>query len=684
MEAKGLLRLNSYHSWDTRSQLAYLIDTNFNNIVDNNSLTENSDLDVVDDRTTGKAFHEVLFYRHAVLASFFCIYTLFFVLTTGLYWHYRKEYSIMVRSVSLSVSTVLAGFGVMCAYFTLEMEVPMPCFINLWIFNLCGALWITCFSVRAYRLVILTFYNAKVMALTEEQQLFSETRRRAANPELRLESSFNLFDKNLVSDKQLWRIVLVILGAMAAWTLIVQLASNNYPIDLEHCEPHCGGILEFFHVYLWTGLNVFVGFPVILYLLEKCGEDGFGIRKDTIISIVGALPLYVAYSIYLVVANVGSATSKSLRQSMFSPSYFILGAVILFHITSILLPLIRALRERYCVSVKQGYDFSYPSFIRTLQTPILFKEFKAYLLADFCAENAMFYEAYLRLYREIQCRMDSLDSLSVAPSDHPRKPLNFSNNALDQGRSVSHRQNPRRLTLIGDLIKSVREPALLYKSEDESLVGRFPTSALNSCVNDFSIDPLIWALEESAQSCARSTLFREIPMPIETRGNCDHVLQPSGNLNHSRSAPDSDCIPTPTNSVFESQSHCIFQDLAPVYQRLYSMFIKPRAPFQLNISASVSQPVADAINSGVWSLDLYDETLEHILELMFENTFSRYTRDKIKQHKLNHMNASKHAIAVERAQKFTAEYGDSLSSEFMCSIFGHISLPPPSPAGEAS
>ncbi|KAJ3012567.1 hypothetical protein HKX48_006203, partial [Thoreauomyces humboldtii] len=377
--------------------------------------------------------------------------------------------------------------------------------------------------------------------------------------------------RHRVSDERLLKYFAVCLALVSASMVYVQTKTINYPISMAKANvDSCGSDWEFWPQEIFLSFFVFVIFPVVAWKFRVAREN-YGIRTELFVTIVSGIPAAILF------ATWGSAPES--WNTIFTPSSWYVLAICISHTFSIAVPI--ALSYRYDrLRRKMVFLYNMESFAKVLTDKAVWDEFKVYMAADFCVENALFYEAYQELL------VLSATAFARAGINCPGMPL--------------HGSALAKSTIRGNNLFSMRRRAsnTINNQNNVSQAGSSSPFSTSPSANRISSSLRTGANALSAGSFGSAGAPSQKPgsqkLPSINGGPSDD--QPF----LSAAFPD---MPVPDSAK-------------PHYRAFYDTYLVPNAPYEVNLPSLIRETVEQAFVSDAIRVGVFDAAKEEVVQSM--------------------------------------------------------------------
>ncbi|KAI8810205.1 hypothetical protein BJ742DRAFT_801021 [Cladochytrium replicatum] len=253
------------------------------------------------------------------------------------------------------------------------------------------------------------------------------------------------------------------------------------------------------------------------------------------------------------------------------PNYFVYPVFAISHFVSVILPLIRTTRRRRQMG---DLTLNMDSFRTVLKEQDMFVSLKKAAVRDFCSEQTIFLEETDILHEHV------INLLTSPPMPIPPPPV----------------------SRLGLSAKPSLQSLRTIVSNTAHLSGNSTSNYLSPPVNGGS--------------------FSRFPSDgfgtTESVSPADHV--PAWLMQEPMTPP--------RNST---SSNIVPTNLVPQYRAVLDVFIRPGAPMELNLSALVRADCVDAVESGIFDVDVFNAAREQVIQSLFLNTFPKLLHDKARR-----------------------------------------------------
>ncbi|ORX73084.1 hypothetical protein DL89DRAFT_87753 [Linderina pennispora] len=272
----------------------------------------------------------------------------------------------------------------------------------------------------------------------------------------------------------------------------------------------CSMYWELIPVTILIGVYLLIVFPILLWQVWGL-KDAYGIRRDLLIcDTVGIVCLAVAF-----IWEFGLHQVSSIWSCLF----FVWVAMLLIHISSVVVPLIKAIghskrtkhqiRNRHSTASSSDSDSVHANdrgatkirrsdFNRVLDDPYEYETFREFAASCFCSELTAFIDEYQSLKTKTVTALGNADSPILETSSSWRSSLSLDSPNGDFYGDVSvHPQQfaynktaskAKPLTLSTGISVSILETAkAAYPQHEFAENTQFPTTVLDRLVRIFSI-----------------------------------------------------------------------------------------------------------------------------------------------------------------------------------------------------
>ncbi|KAJ3176365.1 hypothetical protein HK101_010446 [Irineochytrium annulatum] len=359
--------------------------------------------------------------------------------TVAMYWRRRAHQCIAARGPTLTV--IQAASGVLATFALIDYRLirNLPCFVNLWLLNICMCTWLTCVLMRAIFLYVnYRFQQAKLLGVftVEPDCAATQSRRKANDPEL--DASSQLADElakeltaggassSTSSSRELaplpdeveslsngcvgaldrrtdaWlcrrkkafterTMILGLVPAMAVfvtWVIVAQCITRSYRIYPYMDVGWCTFELQIYGlVYALIFVDFYVLAPFFLWGLYGV-KDSHKISLELSINIGCGI---ILTSLYMLI--MFKFVPSSLQEAVPITLY------LLSHGTSIILPLVKSYSDEAKLK-RETLMLNLDSFKKVIESDTLLSSFKKFNAAELSVENVLFWEAHKELMHQ--------------------------------------------------------------------------------------------------------------------------------------------------------------------------------------------------------------------------------------------------------------------------------------------
>ncbi|KAJ1915627.1 hypothetical protein IWQ60_008379 [Tieghemiomyces parasiticus] len=570
------------------------------------------------------------------------------VITTTILFAYRGRREMLVSKNAILLTTI----GATAAFISNEMsliqiifEGHYPCLVTMWTNYLGLTIWWGCVLARAVRLYLL--YHASISRVARHKSFRNvyleavETTPASPSgmdslqakstdlitgpaagpegegPQTRFAhhnaSRWFLRNQHRFTDQHLLMGVVALTAIMTVIAIIVSAKTTRF--TRPPTDTVCTMLTwEYYPLITIVALLALLVAPVMVYSIWNI-EDSLGIRVDLCVTIAAtavALVIYIVLSVKVWVAD-----------NQFWGAYgWIAMALFLSHCTSVAVPLIRT--RRLVVSPSHSHLLTREVFYAAIDHPHLFEYFKAFSAANFCAEMTLFLEEYNTLKRRV---------------------------------FVHFNPNANFDAVMPNIIECpVHELPLAYHDDYTRLTSDGRSSAILEVRRSMDYDTTVEIGASGAANEKRSVAWRHHLSPPGTlymsgdnvhdisaaadrrRESASGIPQDPVELYHV-SALSSVRIPI-LQALYQSPAAAAINaadlnrlpiSLHMAYYGFYETFIAPGSSLQANIVGRVADVITKRVNARDYTVDMFDQALQEVLNLLYINIFSKFVRSYHKE-----------------------------------------------------
>ncbi|KNC97710.1 uncharacterized protein SPPG_07172 [Spizellomyces punctatus DAOM BR117] len=560
------------------------------------------------------------------------ILTLFWAVTTGLFIIRRKSQFMAGREVGWTLVQAAAGWLAVATSCLTKIYFSQPCFIQLWAYNLTGMVWCLAMLVRGIKFYFQVQLNhvrlfgtgslEKIPTSLSEEPSSTSTRVRTASlrdkptimrglylpssippspvsnssdygvidPSIasvsrmgrRFEGSYNFEARDTLrgmrsnwwwtnrersTDRYLLFWFGVIMGVDVVGMVLVQIFTKTFQIwPTVAISPGCVSQWEYLPQFLGTFLYYTIACPIVLWRLRSV-RDNYGVRNDLLISVLTTLPLFTMFLAWRYIP-------RTAYLSWHPHNWYILGLMVA-HTISVLYPVIQSYRDER-IRAKMVLLHNMTSFAQVLSDKAIWDQFKTYMAADFCVENALFFEAYQELL-VIAAAAFARANIVIPGMPHHGSALATStirsgkifNDLLRRRASMSGGGYPQICSLTRNRAPSTT-PSSRLSSTNSSSSPQIETTAPASkpCTS-----------HENEQVGGPLPVFVDMPVPESARA---------------------------------------------LYKAFYENYLEPGAPYEVNLPSNIRDQVQHALSEDKITVGMYDAAKDEVVQIMFLNSFPTF------------------------------------------------------------
>ncbi|TPX70219.1 hypothetical protein SpCBS45565_g01970 [Spizellomyces sp. 'palustris'] len=549
------------------------------------------------------------------------ILTLFWAVTTGLFIMRRKSQLMAGREVGWTLVQAVAGWLAVATSCLTKIYFSQPCFIQLWAYNLTGMAWCLAMLVRGIKFYFQVQLNhvklfgtgsleriptylsdepsststqvSRTASLRDKPTIMrglylpssippspvsNSSEYGAIHPSItslsrmgrRAGGSYHFEPRDTVRgmrDNWWWtnrerstdRYLLfwfgVIMGVDVIGMVLVQIFTKTFQIwPTVATSPGCVSQWEYLPQFLGTFLYYTIACPIVLWRLRSV-RDNYGVRNDLLISVLTTMPLFTNNAGYVAVSGMALHSADRLP--------------------SVASTQLSYRDER--IRAKMVLLHNMTSFAQVLSDKTIWDQFKTYMAADFCVENALFFEAYQELL-VIAAAAFARANIVIAGMPHHGSALATStirsgkifNDLLRRRASMSGGGYPLQITQVCSLTRN-RAPSPA------------PSSRLSSTNSGSS--PHIETSAPPSKSCENEQVGGPLPAFVD--------------------------MPVPESA-------------RALYKAFYENYLEPGAPYEVNLPSSIREQVQHALSEDKITVGMYDTAKDEVVQIMFLNSFPTF------------------------------------------------------------
>ncbi|KAJ1979780.1 hypothetical protein H4R35_001379 [Dimargaris xerosporica] len=516
-------------------------------------------------------------------------YAVFVLLTTVFY--FRRAVGLDNRPKLLLLINILSS---LCLCITIGLtnglRSDMPCSVNLWCYYFFGTLWWVSFLART---IHLSFLSQSSRAKLHVQELTSD----GPDPAHYLDSTTVLAPqderpnyimdfltrrftwirlKYFMSERTMLYATITCELVVLIYCLVVQLVSPRFRPGSSH--KTCGLEFEFYPLYGSLALLLVFVCPVILLCLWPL-EDAFGIRRDMIITIAMA---YVMLPLFF---TMDSAILHPYAQ-YFGGSVFVMVGLAVIHIVTVVAPLVASFRARSKIgfgNTMADAHYHWEDMQRILASTLQAERLKAFASTCFNSELMLFLEDYQRLKKRIY-------------------PILCSGNRGSLKGQNKSSLSPRTCYGSPNAVPSSHPHASSRESQESAITFalrsvKYLRSSLRSMT--YGADPYLMEYPSPASQTIAATLL------------------PMGALDRDKET-GAFSFNTPIPLECEVMA-----------RNFYRRYINPQSDLAIRFPVAVLESVQAAIQRDAIPINVFDESHQHVLYLLYRNVFPRYWEELV-------------------------------------------------------
>ncbi|TPX57411.1 hypothetical protein PhCBS80983_g03874 [Powellomyces hirtus] len=374
--------------------------------------------------------------------------------------------------------------------------------------------------------------------------------------------------RSRVADSRLLKIYGVVMISMVLMLIVVQIKTTEFPLRLELVDwSACASDWEFFPVLFYLFAFEFIACPIIFWKFREA-RDNCGIRTELFITIIVGMPCWAVYLCWGYVPNSWL--------SIWLPSTWYIVSLIVSHTSAITIPLILSYRNEL-LRKKMVFLYNMESFAKVLSDKVVWEEFKLYMAADFCVENALFYEAYQEL---IVQAASALTREGVKCTGMPLHGSALAKSTIRGANLFADIMGKRRTSnvppLPGNSTSVTRSPSGLRLSS--SIRNTTPTSSGTAPTTQYSQSMPGPSISEDQVSVA-GLAFADAQVPESAKQH---------------------------------------------YRAFFETYLTQGAPYEVNLPSIVRDTVVHAFNQDKIHVGIFDTAKEEVVQSMFLNTFPNF------------------------------------------------------------
>ncbi|KAJ3156900.1 hypothetical protein HDU86_003435 [Geranomyces michiganensis] len=398
-----------------------------------------------------------------------------------------------------------------------------------------------------------------------------------------------------VSNSRLIKIIAIYLILLAMIMILVQvnkIKTTDMALSVTNTDEYsCISSWEKQFGPMSWGLLVFeyVLCPVIFWKFRRA-RDNYGIRVELALTIAIGMPSCVLFFMW-------SKLPKSYLNIWPAATWYSLSQV-LVHTVSMAAPVVLSYRTER-IRKRMVFLYNMESFTRVLTEKVVWDEFKVYMAADFCVENALFYEAYQELI------VQAATAMTKAGIHCPGMPVHGSPLAKSTIRGAN---------LFSDILR--RRPSNIPPGGIGGGSGNVGEGG-GTGLAGFPRSPTGQRLS-NVMRCAP-------PQSTSAGGNVHSIPRSTSHNNSANSA-----TPMVGDETGSTCGVLAFPDM-PVpeaakfhYKAFYDTYLEPGAPYEVNLPSSIRDAVEREFMMEKITVGVFDAAKEEVVQSMFLNTFPNF------------------------------------------------------------
>ncbi|KAI8591767.1 hypothetical protein BDZ88DRAFT_13609 [Geranomyces variabilis] len=401
--------------------------------------------------------------------------------------------------------------------------------------------------------------------------------------------------RDRVSNQRLLKIIGVYLLILAMIMIIVQIKTTDFALNAPSPanEYSCLSAWEKFMPMSW-GLFFFeyVLCPVIFWRFRRA-RDNYGIRVELALTILIGMPCCILYFLWARLPGYyihiwPTATWYSVSQ-------------VLVHTVSMAAPVVLSYRTER-IRKRMVFLYNMESFTRVLSEKVVWDEFKVYMAADFCVENALFYEAYQELI------VQAATAMTKAGIHCPGMPVHG---------SALAKSTIRGANLFSDILR--RRPSNVPTSANSGGGGGAGSTGDASSIMGA---PMV-SFPRSPTGQRLSTALRCGPQSTSSGVGAQLSIPRSTSHNNSATPMVGDETGS-TTAVLAFSDQPVPEAAKQHYKAFYDTYLEPGAPYEVNLPSSIRDAVASEFLMEKITVGVFDAAKEEVVQSMFLNTFPNF------------------------------------------------------------
>ncbi|KAI9105519.1 hypothetical protein DFS34DRAFT_599730 [Phlyctochytrium arcticum] len=414
----------------------------------------------------------------------------------------------------------------------------------------------------------------------------------------------------------------------------------------------CKLVWEFVPAWLYAGSFLGLGCPILLWRLRNT-KDPHLVLVDVYICLVVGLPIALASLAW------GLFIDSQFPTSFGAGSMFLVFATVTGHLTSVIMPLMRAFgderrkRER---RILQNME----NFMMVLHDPITSGEFEQYTIGDSCVELMIFFQEWQELQR--QARALLFANTGYNPTSSQISNQDLSNQSIQSHYSLSQQSQPPLISRFKSLLhtggasdedlewdggatgfrkntsttvttEASTNPGGTGTSESRPSSPLLPNSTVGSVYQSVSAGSVLPVRSASIMDFIRKAAsdrysaasFMGLPYSAPPGGPSVSAT-PSG-----QRLPDGSLSgigsPPPTLEALVAMSP-VPKPIIPLYLGFFQMFVKPDASMAVNCAHNVVQEVVQCVERKELTVGMFNKVKDEVVRNLYLNCFPGFLQSQ--------------------------------------------------------
>ncbi|KAI8996145.1 hypothetical protein BC832DRAFT_302497 [Gaertneriomyces semiglobifer] len=368
-------------------------------------------------------------------SAIWIVASVYWTTTSVAFWYMRNNPYFLGRSILWTLVQAAVAFLIVSTVCATHLFWYMPCFIQMFGFQTFGMFWAVCVLFKGVKF----YYEFKVNqaklfgadvasssgstgqldvgSVAEAQSgsfvspiSTSRSSTAIADATSYLQESYHWRHRHRATDRYLGNVALALVALDIIVLIVNQVSSPRFRLIPEVVRtPGCYSEWEYYPLWAIMCLYLLVCCPFMIYKIRSA-KDNHGVQRELMLIVFAGLPLWILFLMW-------DFLDETLYTKFPSANWWII-LMFVTHTFSIVVPVYHAVKAdhlRKALTLKQNTT----SFLQVLAERTVWEDFKKFMAADFCIENALFFEAHEELMAMVTTAYLKLYTTSrefVAPS----------------------------------------------------------------------------------------------------------------------------------------------------------------------------------------------------------------------------------------------------------------------------